>query len=469
MNKKTKVAIVNTPLLKESSHHVLLPPLGLAYLAAVLEQDGHEIKIIDCPKCDIDHEKLRAELSSFEPNLIGIGCMTLTAKSALQSARVAKEACPNSKVVLGGPHATFMDKQILSEEAAVDIVVRGEGELTMVELAQHSPDSEKFGEIDGITFRNSNGQIMQTRDRAFIQNLDELPRPAYKYLPMEKYKIYGKAYLPIMTSRGCPFQCSFCMSPKMWGTKFRARSPKNVVDELEWLRDVHGASATAFCDDTMTLDKKRMLEICEEIKNRKIRIPWDCRTRVDQISKEVLAKMKEANCQLVSFGAESGCQKMLHIMKKGTTVEQNERAVRWAKEVGLSVAVSIIIGYPGETADMLKQSLDFIRRIEPDDAWLSIATPYPGTEMRAQIESMGWKMSSDWDLYPNDPKHPTFENPLLSAEEISKIRKTFYYSLYSPRYVLRQAVKGYLKGNFYCRSMARIAASYLLWRIGSIF
>jgi anaerobic magnesium-protoporphyrin IX monomethyl ester cyclase len=466
MKKTSKIALVNPPVLKGVFHHPLLPPLGLAYLAAVLEQDGHEVRVIDCPACAIDHDQLKMELASFEPMLIGITSTTPTIPSALLSARAAKEACPDSKVILGGPHATFMDKQILSEEIAVDIVVRGEGEQTLVELAQHSPNSESLHDIDGITFKN-NGQIIQTPDRPFIQNLDDMPRPAYKYFPLEKYRIFGKMFLPIITSRGCPFQCSFCVTSQIFGQKFRARSPKNVVDELEWLRDVHGANGVSFYDDTLTLDRKRILEICDEIKNRKIGLPWGCQTRVDQVSKEVLAKMREANCNEVSFGVESGCQNILDAVKKKTSVEQNEKAIKWAKEEGLFVAVSAIIAYPGETKDTVRQTVDLVRRMEPDDAYLCIATPYPGTELRTLVENMGWKISNDWSLY--DTMNPVVENPLVPAEEIIKIRKAFYDGFYSPRYILRQVIKGKLGGNFYSQIMTRIALNHLLWRIKSIF
>jgi anaerobic magnesium-protoporphyrin IX monomethyl ester cyclase len=467
MKAKTKVALVSPPLLKNSAHHPFLPPLGLTYIAAVLEQDGHEIKIIDCPACNIDHKKLTAELSSFMPNLIGISSITPTIKSALQSARVAKEACPDSKVILGGPHATFMDKQILSQEPTADIVVRGEGEQTMAELAQHFPDSGNLGDIDGITFRNSDGQIVRTHNRTLIQNLDELPRPAYHYIPLTEYRIFGKTHMPIMASRGCQYQCTFCVSSQMFGATFRARSPRNVVDELEWLKNVYGASGVTFHDDTLTSDKKRIHDICDQIINRKLNLPWGCQSRVDHISKEILTKLRKAQCNEVSFGIESGCQKILDAVKKKTSVEQNEQAIRWAKEEGLFVAVTALIGYPGETIDSAKQTIDLLRRAEPDDAWLCVATPYPGTELYALLESMGWKMSADFDLY--DTLHPVFENPLLPAEEIYKIRREFYNSLYSPRYVLRQTVRGYLKGNYYSQIMARTALNHMLWRIKSFF
>jgi anaerobic magnesium-protoporphyrin IX monomethyl ester cyclase len=355
-----------------------------------------------------------------------------------------------------------MDREILGQESTVDIVVRGEGEQTFLELAQYAFDSKSLHRVDGITFRN-NRRIVRTPNRPFIQNLDQLPYPTYKHFQLKKYRLFGKLFLPIITSRGCPFQCSFCTTSRMFGKEFRARSPKNIVDELELLRNVYGADAVTFYDDTLTLDRKRILEICEEIKNRKIAFPWDCQTRVDQVSKEVLVKMRETNCQQIFFGIESGCQKILDVVKKRTSIEQNEKAIKWAKDAGLFVAISIIIGYPGETMDMLKQTLDFIRKVEPDDVYLCVATPYPGTELRRLVEGMGLKMSTEWGLY--DTITPVFENPLLSAEDIRKLRRNFYDSFYSPIYVLRHL----FKRNFHSRIMARTALNHLLWRAMSIF
>ena len=458
---KTKIALVNTPLLEGVAHHPLFPPLGLAYMAAVLEQNDFEVKIFDCPVCEIDHEKLKAELDSFQPTMVGIGSMTPTIESALKSARVAKEVCPDAKVLMGGPHATFADKQILIDEKAVDIIVRGEGEETILELAKQSPELQKVSDVKGITFRKDN-QIIQAPGRPFIQNLDALPRPAYKYLPVEKYRIAGRKLLPIMSSRGCPFQCSFCVASQMFGARFRARSPKNVLDELEWLRDEYGAEGIAFQDDTLTFDRKRAMEICDGIIERKINLPWGCGTRADVVTKEVLAKMSKAHCNETCFGVESGCQRIRDSLKKKVTTEQCENAIKWAKEAGIFVTVSVILGYPGETKETLQETLDFVRKVEPDDVWLCHATPYPGTELRALVESNGWKMSEDWKLY--NTMNPIFEDPNLPAKEIAQMRKNFYNKFYSPRYILRQAVKGYLKGNLYSKIMARTAINYNLWR-----
>jgi len=458
---KTKIALINTPLLQQAGHHPLFPPLGLAYMAAVLEQNNFEVKIIDCPVSGIDHEKLKTELSSFQPTIVGIGCMTPIVESALKSAHSAKEVCPNAKVVMGGPHATFADKQILTDEKDVDLVVRGEGEETILELAKQPPELKKISEIKGITFRHNN-QIIRSPDRPFIQNLDALPLPAYKYVPIEKYRITGMKLLPIISSRGCPFQCSFCVASQMFGAKFRARSAKNVLDELQWLKDDYGAEGIAFQDDTLTFDRKRAIEICDGMIERKLNLHWGCGTRADVVTKEVLTKMSKAGCDEICFGVESGCQRIRDSLKKRVTTEQCENAIKWAKEAGIFVTVSVIIGYPGETKDTLQESFNFIEKSEPDDVWLCHATPYLGTELRALVESHGWKMSQDWKLY--NTMNPIFEDPLLPAKDIAEMRKNFYNKFYNSRYIVRQAVKGYLKGNMYSKIMTRTAINYNLWR-----
>jgi radical SAM superfamily enzyme YgiQ (UPF0313 family) len=462
IKKPAKVALVNPPPLKGVYRHQLYMPLGLAYLAAVLECAGHEVEVIDCPAQGLDHEKMGEELASFKPAIIGITSMTPTINSAILSAKVAKEACPDAMVVLGGPHATFMDEEILSQEKAVDVVVRGEGEQTLLELTQTAFNMKALHTVAGITFMDGD-QIIRTPDRDYIRNLDELPHPAYRHFQLDKYRLFGRRILPVITSRGCPYQCTFCVTSRLFGRTFRARSPENVVNELEWLRNTYGPDAFTFYDDTITFDKKRILEICEKIISRKIDIPWDCQTRVDHVSKEILVQMRKAGCQQVLLGIESGSQKILDAIKKGTTVEQNEKAIRLAKEAGLFVAVSVIIGYPGETEETLNQTLNFIKRTKPDDVYLCVATPYPGTELRALIEEMGLNLSKEWESY--DTTTPVFENPSLPAEKIKRLRRKFYDEFYSPTYILRHM----FKRNFYSQVMARTALNHLIWRFRSIF
>jgi anaerobic magnesium-protoporphyrin IX monomethyl ester cyclase len=245
----------------------------------------------------------------------------------------------------------------------------------------------------------------------------------------------------------------------MCGKRFRTRSPKMVVDELVWMRDSLGAQAIAFYDDTFTFDKKRANEICDEIMKRKLGLPWDCRTRVDQITKEMLVKMRDAGCKLIHYGVESGNQKMLDAVKKGTTIEQNAKAIKLTKEVGISVAISLVIGYPGETVEMLQQTMDFIKKTKPDFVYMCEAIPYPGTELIEIIKNLGWEISTDWNQY--DEQSHVFKNPLLPPQKLEEMRGEVYNKFFSPTYFLRKS----LKKDVYNQVMARSALNHLLWRI----
>lgn len=435
-------------------------PLGLGYLAAYLEEKQFEINIIDYQTKEITKKEVINKLFKTQPKIVGVTASTLTYKSAIDIVKTVKETLPNCLTILGGPHVTVLDEQTLKESPEVDIIVRGEGENTLLEIAE-AVDNQKIKEINdikGISLRKKS-QILRTTDRPFIKDLDELPHPAFDHFDLEKYTISGKKYLPIITSRGCPFQCTFCLASKMCGTGFRTRSPKKVADELEWLRDVHKADIFAFYDDTFTFNMNRAYKICEEIKNRNIDLPWDCRTRVDKINPRILAKMREANCQLIHFGVESGSQKMLNSMKKGTTVEQNAKGIKMAKESGIAVAISVVVGYPGETKELLKETFDFIRKTEPDYVYVCQAIPYPGTEMYDELKKLGWKVSDDWNSY--DEQSAVFENPLISPLEIDEMRGKFYDDFFSPTYFLKKSIKK----DFYSKTMAHATLNHLLWRI----
>jgi radical SAM superfamily enzyme YgiQ (UPF0313 family) len=456
-SRKHKVALVIPPSFDIRKLWCPNLPIGLAYLASVIEKSGHELKVFDCLSLGLSHEALGKEFAAYQPDVVGITSVTPTITSAYATARVTKQAAPNCTVIIGGPHGTFLDKEVLSEEPAVDIVVRGEGEITIMELLQNLGGD--LSGVAGITYRKNSG-IVRTPDRAFIQNLDDLPYPAYQYFALKEYRFFGRTILPILTSRGCPFQCSYCVSSRMAGKPFRARDPFKVVDELEWLKSNHdaGAGAFSFYDDAFTYDIDRAMQICDEMRKRKINVPWDCQTRVDRISREVLEKMKAADCQLISFGAESGCQKILDSVHKKTTVELNEKAVKLAKKVGLSVAMSVIIGYPGETKESLQQTFDFIHRADPDYVYLCLATPYPGTHMMSYLEELGWKVSKDWSKY--DLQTPVFENPILGEFDLVKNRREFYNRFYSWRYIAKE----YLRGTFYSKNMGRTALNDKIWR-----
>ena len=411
-------------------------------------------------KCRTTSQQIEADLSKTNADIVGVTTSTLTYWPAIEVMKAAKKVLPEALTLLGGPHVTALPEQTLNESPEVDVVVRGEGERTMLELANlaSKADLQNFSKIDGVSYRK-NGQIVHTNNRAFIENLDELPHPAFKHFQLEKYRMEGKNYLPIITSRGCPFECTFCLASSMCGTRFRTRSPKKVLDELEWMRDVHHADIFALYDDTFTFDKKRANAICDEMKARKFDLPWDCRTRVDQITTEILTKLRNANCQLVHFGVESGSQKMLDAMKKHTTVEKNAWAIKLSKEVGISVAISVVVGYPGETPEMLKETFDFTKKTKPDFVYVCQAIPYPGTELLEILRNLNWEVSTDWNKF--DEQSPVFKNPLLSSQQIDKMRGEFYDDFLSPTYFIQKS----RKKDFYSKIMARTARNHLLWRM----
>jgi anaerobic magnesium-protoporphyrin IX monomethyl ester cyclase len=458
-DKKTvNVALVNPPRPAGAYVHYQTPLIGLAYMASFLEENGFQVTVIDCPPLNHSLEDLSKEIARIRPDIVGITSVTVTFSSAAQAACAIKKAHENALIVLGGPHVSVLGDQVLTEHPDVDVIIRGEGEQTLLELTRFVSESklEDIEKIAGITFRK-NGKIVHTVDRPFIQNIDELPFPNYSQFPLDRYRLYGKLILPVISSRGCPFQCSFCLAPRMAGRGCRARSPKNVVDEIEHIKKTYKPDAFTFHDETFTYDKNRVVKICQEIKQRKIGLPWDCSTRVDQISRELLVEMRSANCQLVSFGVESGSQEILNAMDKKTTVEQNAQAIKWAKSVGLLVTVSMIVGYPGETEETLRQTVEFLKKTKPDDVHLSLATPYPGIKLTRVMKEAGWNVSEDWSHC--DMQTSVFENPSLSVD-LKELRRTFYNEFYSIPYILRN----WLRGTFYSRIMARAALNQFLWR-----
>ena len=458
--RRVKVALISPPPASPWAFvDYQYPLIGLAYLAAVLEKDGQEVMVIDCPPQRLTYTHIEQDIARFQPDIVGITSVTATFISALKVAKTAKQVYPHALVVLGGPHVTIADDQFILKHPEVDVVVKGEGEQTIVELARYISNNgvKSLSEVAGITFRN-NGQMVRTARRPCIQNLDELPYPAYHYFPLIKYRIFKKIGVPMLTSRGCTSNCSFCLVPEIGGNNFRARTPTSVANELERVRDRYHIDFVTFNDEIFTYDKKRVLDICLEIKQRRIKVPWDCQTRVDLVSKELLQRMKEANCQLVNFGVESGSQTILNAMKKGTTVQQNEESIRMTKEAGLSVTVSLVLGYPGETKETIGETIDFIKKTEPDDLYLYLATPFPSTELRESVLEIGWNMSQDWNTY--EMQTASFENISLPFDRINNVREVFYNQLYSPSYIVRQS----LKGTIYSKIMVENALHQLLWR-----
>jgi len=242
------------------------------------------------------------------------------------------------------------------------------------------------------------------------------------------------------------------------------RNPKNVVDEIQFLNEKYGATQFTFSDDTFTVDQARVRKICEDVRNRRLKVQWDCETRVDMVTRDLLKKMKKAGCIAVWFGVESGCQNVLDSMEKSINLAQTRRAFKWAHEAGLMTIASVILGFPGETKDTAFKTVKFVEELNPNDVGYHIATPYPGTPMYDFVKENGWLKITDFDRY--DTATPVFESPTLSMKDLGEIREKAYQRFYiRPGYVLRMLSKG----GIYGISSVRTALAYLLRALGFKF
>jgi len=427
---KPYVTLVNPPTPSGAVGHLPFALLGLGYLAAVLEKSSYQVDVIDCQVLKLSFDDFRSELGKRKPDVVGMTATTLTYKSALQIARIAKEVHPNCVTALGGPHVTFWDEKALLECPQLDVVVRREGENTMLELVQRVEKGKDYTDVVGTTCRK-NGKFIHNPDRLYIEDLDSLPFPARHLWPMEKLR-ETEDILYLATSRGCVYWCEFCTTVRMHGRKYRIRSPKNVVDELEFLHKTYNVSNFTFCDDAFTVDQARTEELCRDILSRGLKIKWNCGTRVDMLTKELLMKMKEAGCISVWFGVESGSQQVLDAMKKGITPELTAKVFGWVREVGLKPVPNVILGFPGETKKSAWETIKFIEKISHDDVgFYNVATPFPGTPMYDLVLEKGWLRVADFDRY--DTTTPIFETPWLSIKELGKLRESAFHHYYLRR------------------------------------
>jgi anaerobic magnesium-protoporphyrin IX monomethyl ester cyclase len=451
-----KITLVNPPYPPSVHSHPPFIPLGLGYLAAVAQKAGHEITIIDCQAEKLTLEVFRSRIEKVPSDVIGVTSTTLLYKSAMQLVALAKQVQPQALTVLGGSHGTFWDENALNEYPSLDLIVRGEGERTFVELLDKLQTRSSLDNVLGITFRRED-KVIRTPSRPYIEDLDSLPFPAHDLMPLEGYKHEGKILFPLVTSRGCVYWCDFCSTVRMFGRGYRWRSAKNVVDEIELVHDKYGVDQVTFYDDAFSVDRERVMKICGEIRSRRLDVTWDCGTRVDMVDRELMTAMRDAGCFCVWLGVESGSEKILGAMNKSIKLDQTRKAFKTANKVGLMTIANTVIGFPGETEETARETVRFIKELNPDSVGFYVATPYPGTPMYEQVKQKGWLKITDFDKY--DTASPTFETPWLSMERLSRIRYKAYQEFYlRPGYVLKMM----RRGGVYGRSGLKTSAAYAL-------
>lgn len=366
------------------------PPLGLGYLAAYLKEHNVSVDLVDCTFMDKNRALERIKRS--DPKIIGIQSLYSMKNSAVEFALLLREHC--ELLVAGGPQPTSNPKDFLR---SFDVVVRGEGEETMLELVNEVEGNLDLSNVKGIAYKQ-NDRIRLTPKREFIENLDTIPFPTRDLFDNRGYKNYysknyGYTTTSMITSRGCPFECDFCSQP-IFGNRFRSRSAANIVEEMQTVVEL-GYERIWFADDCFTLDRKRILEICEEIIRRRVEIGWECLSRVDTVEKKVVEKMKQAGCIRIFFGMESGNNSILRAMRKNTTTEKAKEAVEVAKKVKIQAGAFFIVGYPGETSATVLDTVNFASSLPLDYLSFTMPYPIPGTPLYEKVKDR--LMVQEWE------------------------------------------------------------------------
>ena len=398
------------------------PPLGLAFLAAVLEKAGVEVKIVDYVVHPYSKKALQAEIESFKPQIVGATAVTMTFYNAEEVIKDVKSINPDIFTVIGGPHTTFYAEETLNILPELDFVILGEGETSIVKLAQTIDDKKiDFENIKGIVYRK-NGTLKRVDPDLYSVKVNELPVPSRHLIPLARYRAL---HMPVSmtTSRGCPFQCIFCVGRKMVGAKVRYNDPVKIVDELEYLSTLNFHQIN-IADDLFTANKKQCLAVCNEILKRKLKVQWSSFARVDTVSLEVLKKMKAAGCTAISFGVETGNPEILKTIKKGITLDQVVKAAKMCVKAEILPHASFILGLPGETPKTLQDTHEFgemLKEIGVSYGYHLLA-PFPGTAVRDDHEKYGIKiLSNDWSEY--HANKAIVETEAVSYKVLDKIAK----------------------------------------------
>lgn len=414
---KKRVLLINPPYPLEESPS---PPFGLMSLAAFLLENDADVRIEDYIVNPYSRERLRRVIGEYRPDMIGATGVTMNVKGALAILKDCREVSPEAVIVMGGPHVSFDAQDILDAHPYLDAIVRGEGELTTVELLGSLGDRPAYRNIKGLSYRDGDA-IAHNEKRDFIPDINILPYPARHLVQLSKYKALGFP-LNMITSRGCPYECIFCVGAKMVGRRVRYYDTRRVVDEFEMLSKM-GFKQINIVDDLFTSNKKRCTDICEEIMRRGIRHDWTAFARVDTVTRELLEVMKAAGCTMLCFGVESGVQEILDLIKKKITLEKIEKAIKLCNEVGVVPMASYIMGLPGETSQTVRQTLEFARA-QCRSYGFHILSPFPGTEVRDRAEEYGMRiLTSDWDKY--DANQSVCESIHLPHQEVDRIVNEF--------------------------------------------
>lgn len=441
-----RILLIRPPtVMKGTSFIATQFPLNIAVIAAVLLKEGYDVRIMDFDVELFREDVFMKELTSFSPFIVGISSYTPTIINAHALATFVKKYLPNSVVVIGGTHVSALPSETLSEFGNFDMGVIGEGEEVMLKLASALRNGKSLSDIKGMVYREA-GNIKMTGRADPVRDLDRLPLPARHLLKIPLYR--GQSHrgfsrsfrkiTEIMTSRGCPNRCIFCASDVVMGRGVRFRSADSVKAEIGECVERYGFNHFTISDDTFTLDERRLYEICDAF--ARLKVTWNCNARTWPISEKMLSVMARSGCEGITFGVESGSERILKLVKKNVTLEQMKNAFKWSRRAGIKlIEADIIIGsHPSETREDLKLTRKFLREASPDIFMASVIVPYPGTEVYSLMAEKKLINDKKWDNFILFGREPSWRTENFTSKELITLQKKMLFSFYfRPLYILK--------------------------------
>jgi len=409
------------------------PPLGLLYLASYIRQFGHSPYVIDMAAMNWSLDKTVKYVLSLNPDMVGISSKTINISNSNELAKKLKNNGLKVPIILGGAHITAVPIETMKRFKTIDYGVIGEGEITLLDLIEKIENEDSVAEIEGIVWRNGNGQIILNPNRGYIKNLDDLPLPAWDLLPNfpngYNHSVLETKRLPaasIMTSRGCPFKCTFC-DHKIFGSMVRHHSAEYSLKMIRHLRENYGIRDLMILDDNFILDKKKLFKICDTIIEENIDLSWYCMGHSKFMTHDRLQKIKEAGCWFIEIGIESGCDRILRLLKKNTTKKEIAEAVKRAKDIGLKVKGNFIFGLPSETKESLTETVQFATDIALSHFQQNYLTIWPGCELSENPKRYG-TFENDWDKLAH--QRITFIPNNLTEKDLIRASKDAFRKFY---------------------------------------
>jgi radical SAM superfamily enzyme YgiQ (UPF0313 family) len=442
------------------------PPIGLLYIAtSIRENSEHNVKILDATIGTISVKKIGEAIKEFAPEVIGMTLSTFSLLECISIARLAKEIDPKVKVIVGGIHVYIYPQETINL-GCFDYGVLGEGEHIIIKLLDRIEKGESPSGIKGIIYKED-GEVVYTGPPDLIDDLDSVPLPDRTLLPYKKYNSLIAKANPVsimITSRGCPFKCTFCDRPHL-GKKFRVRSADNVADEFEQCYRL-GIKEILVYDDTFSINRQRVIDICNKLIERKIKIYWGIRTRVDTVDGEMLRLLKEAGCVRVNYGVESGDAEVLKGLNKGITLEQAEEAFYLTKKYGMDALAYFMIGCPGETEETVRETLEFAKKLKPTYVHFTILMPFPSTTVYYDALANKIIKKDVWKEFAKSPvsdfEIPVYEENLTRGELVKLLNDCNRKFYFRPSFIVRELFKKRTPAQFYRE--ARAALKVLLER-----